>query len=158
MQFKNLSDVRRYLETQIADTMEKHIAEVVKEEMSKSVENVVYKAYDPFEYERREDEGGLSDTDNMNITEFDVKDSEVSMLVENLTRGSNDIFMIGDLVEYGHGYDGKEYTYPYNRDGTAYKFLKSRPFAKDATERMKEEGVLEKELKLGLLMKGIDVK
>ena len=69
--FNNLNDLFSYIETEVQSTMENEVADMVKDKMNLSVHKTVYGAYQPRFYHRREDNGGLSDKDNIYITPID---------------------------------------------------------------------------------------
>lgn len=68
--FKNLNSLFKHIETQIQDTMLDEVAETVKENMAESIQANVYNVYMPQYYNRRFDDGGLLDKDNMEVTEI----------------------------------------------------------------------------------------
>jgi len=103
VQFKDLNQLQRYLERgDIINTIfrDKNIEKVLAKEMSKSVRDVVYARYTPKQYNRRGDDGGLSDMRNMHITKVEIVNGKVRILFENLTMGQTHFSPI-----YEHDYD-----------------------------------------------------
>ena len=82
--------------------------ETVKMKMAEAINEHVYGAYqspapEATRYERRKDEGGLIDPENIDIVSYDRNDTEHIMTVKNLRtgyKGRN----VGDVVERGTGY------------------------------------------------------
>jgi hypothetical protein len=140
--------------------MENEMATMVKNEESKSVEKNVYQQYqpdngEPFVYERRKTTGGLADKKNMKHKVKNVPNG-VELSVENVTKGKDDKFKIADLVEYGDGYDGKEYEYKDNRIDTADEYLQARPFTERTGETILQSDAHIETMKLGLKSRGIE--
>ena len=70
MNFNNLNQLFNYIDDQIQDTMRKEVADTVKDNMAEAVHTSVYSVYSPEYYNRRMNNGGLSDTHNMEVTEI----------------------------------------------------------------------------------------
>ena len=70
MNFNNLNDLFKYIENQLQDTMKNDVSEMAKDRMSQSVNKSVYSVYSPEYYKRRMEMEGLSDTDNITVTEI----------------------------------------------------------------------------------------
>src|SRR5690606_37531924 len=98
----------------------------------KAVEEVVYAAYSPESYERREDNGGLSDPRNMQITEVFVEGNGVKLTFENLTKGNDSLQgeYTADLIEYGEGFAGKHWN-------SVGEWSKPRKFAEETAIRLR---------------------
>lgn len=103
--FNNLDELELYLQKNVMDILAKDasIERILAETMSQSVIDVVYGSYTPEQYERRMDEGGLSDIRNYVISDYGIKDGNVFLIFENLTEGSDSMKgkFIGDMIEYG---------------------------------------------------------
>lgn len=160
-EIKSLTELNKYLNKQIRSVMEQEMATMVKNEESKSVEKNVYQQYqpndgEPFIYERRKTSGGLADKKNMKHKVKNIPNG-VELSVENVTKGKNDKFKIADLVEYGDGFDGKEYEYKDNRINTADEYLQARPFTERTVESIQQSNEHLLVMKLGLKARGIDV-
>ena len=68
--FKDLNSLFKHIETQIQDTMLDEVAETVKENMAETIQANVYNSYMPQYYNRRFEDGGLLDQNNMEVTEI----------------------------------------------------------------------------------------
>lgn len=162
--FKSLKDLVRHVNGQIADTMRHEVAEKVRDVEQEQIEETVYRGYqpstpnrEPFRHVRRRDNGGLRDRDNM-IADVQITSKGVHLSIENVTTGAQDDFMIADLVEYGDGTNGKEYSYKRNREGTADQYLRGRPFTRNTAEELQTTGEHVSALKDGMRKRGIDVR
>lgn len=101
VQFIDLNHLQRYLEKNANQIFkDKGIEKVLAKEMSKAVQDVVYRRYIPVEYLRRGNDGGLSDVRNMKITKVEVDNGKVRVLFENLTLGQGHFSPV-----YEHDYD-----------------------------------------------------
>ena len=161
MEFKNLTELNKYLNQQIREVMDNEMAAMVKKKESESVEKNVYQAYqpdngEPFVYERRKTNGGLEDERNMKHNVRNIKDG-VELSVENTTKGKDQNFRLDTLIEYGDGTDGKEYQYKTNRINTADEYLRARPFTEKTEESIAQSNEHVEVMKNALKAKGIDV-
>jgi hypothetical protein len=160
-EFKNLTELNKYLNQQMRDVMNNEMAQMVKTKESESVEKNVYQAYtpnngEPFVYQRRRENGGLADTKNMMHQVKNVANG-VELSVENRTKGKDDKFQLDTLIEYGDGTDGKEYEYKSNRDGTADQYLRARPFTERTEEAIAQSNEHVQIMRNGLKTRGIGV-
>jgi hypothetical protein len=163
MEFSNLKQLEKYLNKQMADVLQNEVAEKVKDVEQESIDRTVYRGYqptspdsEPWVYERRRDDGGLRDRRNMEEAITHTSNG-VELSVENTTTGKDDNFEIADLVEYGDGTNGKEYTFKRNRDDTAKQYLRGRPFTQETVETLERTGEHVDEMRKGLKRKGLDV-
>jgi hypothetical protein len=159
MEFKNLNELIKYLNVQMRDVMNTDMAQMVKKKESESVEKNVYEAYqpengEPFVYERRKTNGGLSDESNMKHSVKNVPNG-VELSIKNTTKGKDQNFQIAELVEYGDGYNGREYEYKTNRNDTADEYLRARPFTEKTEEVILQSDEHVKVMRNGLKAKGI---
>lgn len=137
MTFKNLNSLCRHIEKQIQDTMVNEVADTVKDNMTEAVHTSVYDAYSPEYYNRRMNNGGLSDTQNMEVTKI-----QNGISVHNATpldNGRND-YSLDDIIVYGLG------NQPFERD-----------FYTETAERLLENQEHTEALKQGLKKRGIEV-
>lgn len=140
MAFKNLDDLFRHVKKEVQESMKSDVSEVVKDVQQYAIEKEVYDKYDPFNYSRRKENGGLQDKDNM-IEVVDVVGNQIILSITNETRGKNEKSLyIAPLVEYGDGVHG-EYQYKANRDGTEYRYLDPRPFTSRTIEELSRTGI-----------------
>jgi hypothetical protein len=162
--FKNLKDLEKFLNNKIKSAMQNEVAEKVRDVQQSKIDSEVYDAYqphtednEPYVYDRRRDDDGLRDRENMVA---DVKDSGngVELSVENVAKGKDNDFQIAGLIEYGDGAGYGEYDYKYNRDGTAEQYLKERPFIEETRKSLRQTKQHVDALKNGLNRQGIDTK
>ncbi len=158
----SIAQLKMHVDSKIATAM-KDVSEAIKDEQQNQIEKVVYRGYipgspdgEPWEYERRREDGGLADRDNM-IENIIYTANGVELLVKNITKGSDDNFEIADLVEYGDGHNGKYYSFKYNRDDTSWKYLSPRPFTKYTTMALERSRRHVEALRDGLRAQGIKV-
>lgn len=138
MTFKNLNSLCRHIEKQIQDTMANEVADTVKDNMAEAVHTSVYDAYSPQYYNRRMNNGGLSDTQNMEVTEI-----QNGISVHNaalLDNGRND-YSLDDII-VNRGVLG----YPQGRD-----------FYTETADKLQENQEHTEALKQGLKKRGIEV-
>lgn len=159
-EFKDLKSLFKHIEKNVAESMKDEVAETVKEVEQEAIENVVYDAYSgehPWVYERRKDDGGLSDKENMHEV-VTVVNGNVILSITNMTTGSQepDLY-IAPLVEFGDNAGYGEYQYKFNRDNTAYQYLQPRPFTEATIENLRESGVHVIALKDSLKRKGFKI-
>lgn len=152
--FKNLADLERYLQNTVANTVYENprIKNVVAKEMSQAVVDVVYSAHEPEQYDRRMDEGGLSDERNVEITEVFPAFGSVYVKVENLTEGNDSMEgkFITDTIEKG---------YEVNWNNPNGVWSEPRPFIEETVERLQSnKGELKEAFKATLKDIGLDVK
>lgn len=154
--FKSLNDLFKYIEKNVTEIMEKDVAQAVKDEQQRQINDLVYEAYEPYVYQRRMwSNGGLGDEEVMVATIGKTADGVVLSVV-NLARGSNQEHLyIAPLVEYGHDNGHGKYQHPYNRDNTAWKFLRSRPFTEATIDALKKSGLHIEVMKQELNRRGI---
>lgn len=138
MTFKNLNSLCRHIEKQIQDTMVNEVADTVKDNMAEAVQTSVYDAYSPQYYKRRMNNGGLSDTQNMEVTE--IQNGISVHDAAPLDNGRND-YSLDDII-VNRGVLG----YPHGRD-----------FYAETAERLSENQEHTEALKQGLKKRGIEV-
>lgn len=141
---KNLKSLFNHIQKNvIPDVLKTDVLPVVKKVEQDAIEKFVYDAYnpsstdgEPYVYERRRSNGGLSDPNNM-MARFYTVSGGYEMLVENTTTGQYDSnFEIAGLVEYGDNSGYGEYEYKTNRDGTAWQYLQGRGFTFQAASEL----------------------
>ena len=137
MTFKNLNSLCRHIEKQIQDTMVNEVADTVKDNMTEAVHTSVYDAYSPQYYNRRMNNGGLSDTQNIEVTE--IKNGIAVHDAASLDNGRND-YNLDEIIVYGLG------NQPFERD-----------FYSETAERLSENQEHTEVLKQGLKKRGIEV-
>jgi hypothetical protein len=159
--FRNVKDLEQYIMKQVADSLDKDVAEKTKQLMSDNVDSEVYRKYpNPVMYEARMNDGGLSDVRNMNHFVVDYQNSKV-LFVTNETMSNEEYlpegktpFQIAGVVEFGHNAGYGEYDYVYDENA---KYLQPRRFLQKTREDLKEEKGKEF-LKDALVKRGFKVK
>jgi len=154
--FDSIKQLEAYLLLKVQKAMSTTVALEVKQLESENVKEVVYE-YTPKEYMRREDNGGLSDINNMS---HDVISggNMVVLSVDNNTMSNPDYnphgkppFELAGLIEYGDGNGYGEYDYYGSSD-----YLKPRKFI-EKTKQDLESGKARDILIKGLIKEGISV-
>lgn len=163
-EFKSLTELNKHLQKQLKDALNNEVAEVIKSEEQRKVKTEVYDKYnvvkgeqkEPYVYQRRGSSGGLSDKKNMKSRTKNVRNG-AELSIENKTKGKDENIYISDLVEGGDGYNGLDYNFKSNRDGTAEQYLQARPFQQKTVESLEQSGEHVEALKNGLQRLGLDV-
>lgn len=157
-EFKDLKSLFKYIEKMAEQTLVDEVADTVRFEEQRQIEDIVYKAYTPFEYERRRYENeGLQDPEMM-IAEIGKTAEGVVLSVINIAKGQDqeDLY-IAPLVEYGDNEGYGEYQYKYNRNQTSWKYRKSRPFTRATIEALKRSGKHVESFIEGMRARGINI-
>jgi hypothetical protein len=157
---KNMSELEKLINQKIAQALNSEVKETVKTVMQSKVESEVYDAYESgsqseYKYERRGEDGGLKDRDNM-IGE--VKGNTLE--VENIAKGKDkaNLYLAG-LVEYGHHgsvYGG--YDYPNVPKDSKGDFRDPRPFVEETRKALANGNELKDSVRKGLNRQGIKTK
>lgn len=138
MTFKNLNDLMKHIEKDVTDVLQHEVADTAKSHMQEAIQADVYDIYTPEHYERRLENGGLLDSDNIKV---DVSGDTLTVRdVAPLDNERKD-WDLDDIVIHGYG------TQPFPRDyisSTEERLIKTN----DHTEALKQ----------GLKKKGYNVK
>lgn len=141
----NLKDLERVLKAKIKDALEKEVVEEVKDSMVAAIDREVYNVYEPKQYERQKEKGGLTDRGNML-----VKPVEDGISVRNVRFDvdirTGEVRDVASVVEHGG-------PYMYSWEG-----MRPRPFMAATREDLKVSGSHVKALKKGLKRQGLNVK
>ena len=140
--------IKAKLQQDVEEVLLTHVAPAVMVEMQEQVQEKVYDAYSPRVYVRRSGNGGLGDPRNY---EASVEVGTMTLTVENLTKddgywrppGMPDRFLT-PVVESGAGYD--------------YKSPGPRPFNQATEQEVVKNGMVDRELKIGLTARGHNIK
>lgn len=100
-----LNEIQQEIQTGLHDLIPEF-----KECVSRSADENVYSLYTPTQYERRENNGGLSDPGNYEVNEGDMSLTLVNNTPGNAERAGEgyDSGAITDLIESGTGYHWRE--------------------------------------------------
>lgn len=121
--------------------------------MRDCVLSVVYDYYEPKEYERRGDDGGLSDTRNMIVSDVTILgDGKVKLSFENITEGNDTLIedFTVDTIEEGIKSNWM------NPNG---RWTDKRPFVEETANRLRQNPVeMIAAIKSGLVSQGFTVR
>jgi hypothetical protein len=150
--FRDLQSLLSHVKKQALDTLQNEVSEVVKQNMSDTIIEETYTAYesDAFvPYERRGLDGGLADTSNMVVKKI----GDNTIIIRNLTIGNSkypsyDDEPIDRIIVSGVGYrwtGSKIYRLqPFPRDfysGTKVRLKRNNDHIKAFKEGMKKRGI-----------------
>lgn len=154
--FKNMNELAQHLEKLAMKNLQNEVAETVKQEMSETIKEETYNAYSPKSYQRREDDGGLSDVRNMqtaivNANTIGIKNETKGNAAYADARDGYDPGNIDEIIVYGSGYRW-----------TDSEIYKTQPFPRDfysgTVSRLNQNGNHIKALADGLRKQGLNVK
>lgn len=156
MYYNNFSELFKSIKRDIDESLQKDVTNIVKETMSKHIKTDVYDAYKSNannKYERRGDNGGLSDTRNYKSKINNIDKNSTEIFIYNDTNGtSQDGYRdIVPVIEYGEGYQWES--------SEIYRIQPyPRPFNENTANELKENNVIPDTVKKALRNKGYDVK
>lgn len=136
--FDSIEDLVNFVKQDVSNAMVSYVAEEVKDKHQEVIEEVVYNPYDPKEYIRRYEKGGLLSRDNMKST-VNVNGDYVYLELENITPVSDYTYdsnrgdRLDEIIEYG-------------TDGL-HEYSKPRRFIEETQNRVDKEMIVEKILK-----------
>lgn len=158
---KNLKELEKELYKRINIALDTEVADTVKEVMTDHIIQDVYDAYEPTAYQRRYDDGGLLDPDNIIAT----LGNNGEMLVQNVALGNDSVYMedsisrvyyssyninkfIAPIIETGIGYDIGGWAY----DGVP------RPFIQNTHDDLEQNHYHTEAMKRSLKKQGLEAK
>ena len=157
--YNNLQQLYSYLQNRVRDTLKDEVATKVKEVESSAIQNEVYNSYIPVNYDRREEDGGLSDINNM-VDRVSKDGDGFKLIVRNKTKPNrenenwdNQVLDLAGLIEYGHGNGYGVYKYTHKQ----YSYLKPRPFEEETRTQLNSSKSHVNALKTGLLKRKINI-
>ena len=144
--FSSLKELEKFLESSITKVLKENVGYKVVEVMQDNIQNVVYNSYSPTEYERREHNGGLIDSNNIEVTPVGGD----TIVVENITPPNltyKHDRLQGDRIDYAV------------ESGRDYDFFSpgSRPFIESTRDDLKKNGQHVEAMKKGLLDLNLNV-
>lgn len=131
--FKNPRQLELHLNTVIDDIIRHEVKDTIVEIWLEVQKERVYKVYDPIQYDRRLEDGGLADPDNIVFADFQKFKGGLKYVLENITEGAGDAVgeKINALIEGTHGFmtgdSGPMPARPYTEE--AVSLIKSHPTA-----------------------------
>lgn len=138
---KDLNKLFAELQRRVNVAQTTDMALTVREEMKDQIEQVVYSVYNPKEYERDMDDGGLTDDENIDAY---MTDATTLVVESNRFDGNRNV---GEVVVTGQGYS---YKFPYN--GVA------RDYVGATRDELAVTGAHAHALAKGLKKQGIQIK
>lgn len=153
--------IMRTLEPKINDALTNEVFAAVRDEEISTIDQAVYKAYEPKRYRRRGGNGGLLDPYNIEIVGERASNRRLEVINQTepnpggcpspgVTTGKD----LPTLIERGDGYRGNFYDFPH--PGLAY--MGPRPFTKKTIEHLRSNRAHVKAMRDGLKRRGVDVK
>ena len=152
---KNLKELEKELYKRINIALDTEVADTVKDVMTDHIIQDVYDTYEPTAYQRRYDDGGLLDPDNIIAT----LGNNGEMLVQNVAMGNEYYYIpsikrsfqsanvdnfIAPIIEYGKGYDVVD--------------IFPRPFIQNTHDDLEENHYHTQAMKQSLKKQGLEVK
>lgn len=131
--FKNPRQLELHLNKVIDDIIRHEVKDTIVEIWLEVQKERVYKTYDPIQYDRRLEDGGLADPDNIVFADFQKFKGGLSYVLENITEGAGDVIgeKINALIEGQADFAGDPATgmpaRPYTEE--AVSLIKSHPTA-----------------------------
>ena len=134
---KNAKDLEGFLANTIANNLffKSNLQDKAAEIMQERIIENVYNAYEPTEYERRGNDEGFSDMNNMQFTSVDVKNGNVRFVFENTTEG-NDSMSGEEMTETFEKGLRDNWLYPDATDEYGRVVSAPRPFIDDSINDM----------------------
>lgn len=164
MVLHTFDELCRAVQDAINESLKSEVADTVQKTMIARIDMDVYRRYSPADYIRRKENGGLSDPKNIvsdlvsdgvleveNGTEFNTS-SKASR--DHSYRTENYGWELSGLIEYGDGWNGYFYDYPFENRG----YMEPRPFIANTRKQLEQSKDYVKALKQGLKSQGIQIK
>jgi hypothetical protein len=134
--FKSWKSLDKYLKKSIKSAFYEDTAKKVKDEMFQNILNEVYAKYNPRVYERRYDNDGLMDRNNIVMKPKRNNGMEIYNIAKRKDYNTN--LYLAPLIEYGqrkaksNNIVGYRYPYPH------LSYYKARPFVGKTREDLKK--------------------
>lgn len=147
--FRDLNDLEEFIKDALDETVGGKVVEQIRERQLQIIETLVYRPYQPKIYQRRYQNQGLLDKENIKANKIGV--ARYSIVNVTKKKGVGDY--LAPLIEYGHGVKDR---YDYPRAGRYY--MRARPFTAMTVEHFKQTDEHISTLKDGLKSKGFRIK
>lgn len=107
-QYQNISQVSNAMGIVVADVVMNEVRDAIVKVWLDHQDELVYGVYDPMQYVRRGEQGGLADESNIEEIVTGSVNKELEMILTNTTRGANDAAgrFINELIEGTAGFAG----------------------------------------------------
>lgn len=157
-QFKSISEMKKYLlNLANQNPNDSNLKDTLADTMSNVIKDNVYDAFNPESYERRGDDGGFSDTNNMVFTNTEIVGDKLQLTFENITTGADSMYgeRLDALFENGDGHwDNPEVYDDWDRKNSS-----KRPYMDDLRDELQyKKSDLVNAFKKDLKNKGLKVK
>ena len=140
--------IREQFYNDLLDTVRVDCKQYFINKMQEAVQEAVYDAYTPTQYERRMDDGGLSDPKNFDLEMFLDRDGAVTIFMKNMTTGKGRAFYIDEGIVTGKDF------YDWERS-QAYYLAQQGKFQRDFYTLMEYKVYYDDELKQ-LIRRGME--
>lgn len=158
---KNLKELEKELYKRINIALDTEVADTVKEVMTDHIIQDVYDAYEPTAYQRRYDDGGLLDPDNIIAT----LGNNGEMLVQNVALGNDSVYMEDSISRvYYSSYNINKFIAPIIETGIGYDVggwdydCVPRPFIQNTHDDLEQNHYHTEAMKRSLKKQGLEVK
>ena len=134
---KNKKDLEGFIANQIANNLffSSNLQDKTAEIMQENIIKNVYDKFTPEEYERRGNDEGFSDMDNMEFTSVNIENGNVRFVFENTTEG-NDSMDGRELTDMFESGDKSAWDNPNVRDNQGRINSDPRPFIQSTMDDM----------------------
>jgi hypothetical protein len=155
-EFRSLKSLEAYLKNKIKSAIQDEVPRKVKQTMQENILREVYLKYSPKMYERRGNDGGLMDEENIIYNVLNSNTLEFMNVTKRNLNFNNEY--LAPVIEFGHreaqrrGYRG--YSYPYPK----YAYFYPRPFIKSTREDLYKNKIHVEAFREGLKKFGITTK
>lgn len=152
-EFRSIEELASFVQDVINMELEDSVSQVIKDGLSTSAESNVYGAYSPKVYERRH---SLSDQANMDshLLGDGVLEVVVKASFNDGYGTTNSGEELAGLVEFGDGWNGYNYDYPFTKDGDN-AYIYPRPFIQPVRDEI--GGDLKDIVRQALINAGLNV-
>lgn len=146
----DLDDFLKELKRDMTTAVRTEVIEVMKDIQQETIDDVVYNSYSPSYYDRRGDEDGLRDRDNMKVDVM-IRGDNMNIEMTNETRGNTSYTgstngYIADIIESGQGY----------WNSSLDERIGARPFQEETQNRIDSGSEIEKTIENTLKELGYD--
>jgi hypothetical protein len=141
-QYTNLDELLADLRKEVENSLKTDVTQKTIELEKEHIKSDVYAKYEPTQYSRRKEIGGLLDTEN-----FQVEDLGDGVEITNITEDDESGKWIVPTIEYGTGYEWEK-----------SRIYKMQPYPRPFVENTKndlENGKLKEYMRESLEKKGI---
>lgn len=157
---KNAKDLEGFLANTIANNLfvSSNLQDKVAETMHENIIENVYDAFEPSQYERRGNDDGFSDMNNMQFTSVDIENGTVRFTFENTAEG-NDSMSGRELTNMFENGARDNWNNPDITDVYGRVVSEKRPFIQSTIDDLNSnKGELVEALKKDLRGLGLEIK